>query len=527
MSHTGAPSCFRSMVFSACLVAFLAGVAGLATPSAAGSECKDLASLKVPDTTIKSVEAVAAGAFTPPDGSGGGRGGRSPFANLPAFCRVSAALHPTSDSDIGIELWLPASGWNGKFQAVGQGGLAGNIPYGEMAEALAAHYATSGTDTGHVGSSAEFAIGHREKLIDFAYRAFHELAGKSKTLIAAHYGKTPERSYFNGCSGGGRHGITSAQRYPEDFDGIIAGASTWNQPRMDAARMAVNRFINRSPESQLPPEKFPMVHEAVLKACDMLDGVKDGVIENPTRCKFDLQTIECKGTDAPSCLTAAQVESAKALVSPVTHPKTGAVLFEGHLWPGAELSWSTLSSPKPLGNVLTRLSNIVFQDPNWDYRQFNVETDVDRAYTIDGGLLSSDTYDLRPFFRRGGKLIMWHGWIDPQVTPQNSIIYYSKVREAVGREADNSIALFMLPGVAHCSGGPGPDTFDRMASLEAWVEHGQKPTRIVASRIASGKVERTRPLCPFGQVAKWNGSGSTDDAANFACVAESMDVNRK
>src|SRR5262245_4388229 len=383
MGHIGARSYFRSLVYSACLATCLAGLAGLERTSAAGAECKDLAALKVPDTAIKSAEVVAAGAFTPADGSGGGRSGRSPFANLPAFCRVTAALHPTSDSDIGIELWLPASGWNGKFQAIGQGGLAGNIPYAEMADALAARYATSGTDAGHVGSSAEFVIGHREKLIDFAYRAFHELAAKSKTLITAHYGKAPERSYFNGCSGGGRHGITSAQRYPADFDGIVAGASTWNQPRMDAARMAVNRFINRSPETQLPPEKFPMIHDAVLNACDMLDGVKDGVIENPTRCHFDLQSVQCKEGDAPSCLTAPQVESGKALISPLRHPKTGEVLFEGHLWPGAELSWRTLSDPKPLSNVLTRLSNIVFQDPHWDYRQFNVETDVQHAVDID------------------------------------------------------------------------------------------------------------------------------------------------
>jgi tannase/feruloyl esterase len=528
VGHTGESSSFRPIVLSACLAAGLAGIAGVVTASAAGVECRDLAALKVPDTVITSADVVAAGAFTPPGGAGGGgRGGRSPFANLPAFCRVIASLRPTSDSDIGIELWLPASGWNGKFQAIGQGGLAGDIPYSEMATALAARYATSGTDTGHVGSSAEFAIGHREKLIDFAYRAFHELAGKSKTLITAHYGKTPDRSYFNGCSGGGRHGITSAQRYPTDFDGIIAGASSWNQPRMDAARIAVNRLINRTPEGRLPREKFPMVHEAVLKACDTLDGVKDGIIENPTRCTFDLKTIECKGADSPSCLTPAQVESAKALVTPLRHPKTGAVLFEGHLWPGAELSWGTLSSPEPPGNVMTRMSNFVFKNPKWDINQFNIETDVDLADKLDGGLLRSDNYDLRPFFGRGGKLIMWHGWIDPQVTPQNSIIYYTKVRETVGREADNSIALFMLPGVAHCSGGPGPDTFDRMASLEAWVERGQKPTRIIASRIVAGKVERTRPLCPWGQVAKWNGSGSTDDAANFSCVAESMTVDRK
>lgn len=521
--HTVAPASFRSIVCSTAVAVVLAVVAGVSTPSAAGSECKDLASLSVPQTTVTSAELVAAGTFAPPAGApGAGRGSRSPFADLPAFCRVAATLRPTADSDIKVELWLPASGWNGRYEAIGQGGLAGNIPYGEMAQAVAAHYATSGTDTGHVGDSAEFAIGHREKLVDFAYRAIHEMTAKSKTIITAHYGRSPERSYFNGCSGGGRHGITSAQRYPTDFDGIVAGASSWNQPRMDAARIGVNRIVNRTAESGLPPAKFPMIHEAVLQACDMLDGVRDGVIENPTRCAFDVKTLECKGADGPSCLTPAQVESAKALTSPLRHPRTGAVLFEGHLWPGAELGWATLTQPQPPGNVLTRMKNIVFNDPNWDFRRFNVETDVDLADKLDGGLLASNNFDLRPFFRRGGKLLMWHGWIDQQVTPQNSIVYYTRVRETVGREADDSFVLFMLPGVAHCQGGPGPDSFDRMGSLQAWVEQGQKPTRIVASKMSGGKVERTRPLCPFGQVATWNGKGSTDDAASFACVAQSM-----
>jgi feruloyl esterase len=488
--------------------------------SAAGA-CGDLAKLSVADTTITSAEAVAAGAFTAPRARGGAA---QSFANLPAFCRVAATVRPTSDSDIKIEVWLPASAWNGKFQAVGQGGLAGSIPYPEMAAALIAGYATTGTDTGHVGDSAEFVPGHPEKLIDFAYRAIHEMAVNGKAIVAARYGTAPARSYFNGCSGGGRHGLTSAQRYPADFDGIVAGASTWNQPRMDAARIAVNRIVNRSPESGIPPQKFPMIHEAVLRACDGLDGVKDGVIENPTRCRFDVATLECKGADGPTCLTAPQVESAKALLSPLTHPATGAVLFEGHLWPGAELEWARLSQPEPLSNVLTRIRNITFKNPNWDPRQFNTATDVDLADRVDNGLLASSNFNLAPFFDRGGKLLMWHGWSDPQVTPQNSIIYYNSVLKSVGKNADNSIALFMLPGVSHCQGGPGPDAFDKMSGIEAWVEQGRKPIRFIASHRSNGVVDRTRPLCPYGQVAKWKGTGSTDDAANFSCVAESMDA---
>jgi feruloyl esterase len=489
--------------------------------ASAASSCQDLARLSVADTTITSAEAVAAGAFTPPGGRGGATGG---FANLPAFCRVAATLRPSSDSDIKIEVWLPASGWNGKLQAVGQGGLAGSIPYPEMAAALGAGYATSGTDTGHAGDSAEFVPGHPEKLIDFAYRAIHEMAVKGKAMIAARYGSAPTRSYFNGCSGGGRHGLTSAQRYPADFDGIVAGASSWNQPRMDAARIAVNRIVNRTPESGIPPSKLPMIHDAVLQACDGLDGVKDGVIENPTRCRFDVRTLECTGTDGPTCLTAPQVESARALLSSLRHPTTGAMLFEGHLWPGAELEWGRLSQPEPPNNVLTRIRNITFKNPNWDLRQFNIATDVDLADKVDNGLLASSNFNLEPFFDRGGKLLMWHGWADPQVTPQNSIIYYNSVVKTVGKNAERSIALFMLPGVSHCQGGPGPDTFDKMSGIEQWVEQGKKPTRFIASHRTGGKVDRTRPLCPYGQVAKWKGSGSTEEAVNFSCIAESMET---
>jgi feruloyl esterase len=251
------------------------------------------------------------------------------------------------------------------------------------------------------------------------------------------------------------------------------------------------------------------------------------VIENPTRCRYDYASLLCKGADNPACLTGPQVESAKALVSPLMHPVTGKVLFEGHLWPGAEPEWARLSRPEPLDNVLTRVRNITFRDPHWEPRQFNIATDVDRADTIDKGLLASSNFNLKPFFDRGGKLLMWHGWSDPQVTPQNSIIYYNTVLKTVGSGADQSIALFMLPGVSHCQGGPGPDTFDKMGAMEQWVEHGRRPTRLIAAHMTRGKVDRTRPLCLYGQVARWNGKGSTDDAASFSCVAESMETSAR
>ena len=492
------------------------------TSEVSAATCEDLARAAFPNTRITSAETVAAGSFVPPAPPGANV---APiFKTLPAFCRVRVALTPSSDSDIRTEVWLPAANWNGKLQAVGNGGWAGNIPYPAMAAAVAAGYATTGTDTGHVGNNADFVPGHPEKLVDFGYRAIHEMTVASKAIIRAHYGDLPKVSYFNGCSQGGRQAITSAQRYPQDFDGIVAGASAWNSMRMHGARLVVNRTMNRTPDAVIPPDKYPMIHTAVLNACDGLDGVKDGVIENPTKCSFDFKALECKGEDAASCLTPAQVESARAIVSPVTHPTTGAVLFEGHLWPGAELEWDTIGGPKPLANAVTAVRNVVFNDPSWDPATFTA-ADIDLADRADKDILDSNNANLKPFFDRGGKLLMWHGWADPQVTPQTSTIYFTNVLKTVGRTAEDSIALFMLPGVYHCGGGPGPDRFDRMAAIEQWVEGGRKPTRIVASHQTNGSVDRTRPLCPFGEVARWNGTGSTDEEKNFSCVAETVDTS--
>jgi feruloyl esterase len=306
----------------------------------------------------------------------------------------------------------------------------------------------------------------------------------AKAVIGAHYSSAPRVSYFNGCSQGGRQAITSAQRYPADFDGIVAGAAAWDTMRLHAARLELNRVMNRSSESAIPPSKYPLVHQAVLQACDALDGVKDDVLENPLACRVEFRTLQCNGDDSASCLTAPQVHSASAMLA--------------HLMPGAELRWDVLGAPQPLGNAVTGMKNVKLAD---------------------GAPLESSDPNLAPFFARGGKLLMWHGWADPQVTPQLSVSYYKDVVKTVGAQADDSIALFMMPGVYHCQGGPGPDRFDRMAPLEAWVERGIKPASIVAAHVTDGKVDRTRPLCPFPQVARWTGSGSTDDAANFVCAA--------
>ena len=523
---------FAAVLAGSAILQEPASAAGAAAApiAAASTACENLASIALPHARIDGAEPVAAGAFVAPapargdDAGAGARGaGRgaaaSPFANVPAFCRIRATLTPTSDSDIKAEVWLPASGWNGKYQAVGGGGWAGVVSYAAMAAAVRAGYATSSTDTGHTGGTADFALGHQEKLNDFGYRAVHETTAFAKPIVDAFYGAAPKISFFNGCSTGGRQAITEAQRYPNDFDAIVAGASAWDGMRMHALRVAVSQIINRSADGVIPPGKLPMIHDAVLAACDRLDGVKDGVIENPLQCRFDYATLACKGADGPDCLTPGQVASAKALTSPLTDVRTGKVIDERHLWPGSELGWATLGGAEPLRLSVSGLANILFKDPRWDWRSLEVARDMEKAAKADGGALFSGDPNLAPFFSHGGKLLMYHGWTDQQVTPQTSTIYYEKVVKTVGRDAAaKGIALFMVPGMNHCQGGAGTDTFDKMAAIESWVATGSAPRQIVASHLTNGTVDRTRPLCPFPQIAKYKGAGDTSDAASFTCA---------
>ena len=513
----------QRMAWIIVLVAALTGCAPH-QPSARNQDpCEALRSLTLPGAEVTAAERVAPGALVV--AAADVAEGTQPAVNaalskLPSFCRVKVAAKPGPGSDIRIEVWLPAAGWNGRLQAVGDGGLAGYIPFGLMAPALEGGYATAGTDTGHVGANVDFMPGNLDKLLDFAYRSTHELAKSAKAVIKAHYGRPAQWAYYNACSGGGRHGITSAQRFPEDFDGIVAGAPSWNQARLDAGRIGVNLMVNRTPAHRIPASKYAMVHQAVLQACDRLDGVADGVLENPRACAFDYASLQCRGGDEPSCLTAAQVESARVLTTPFRDAASGRVLMATHLRPGSELSWGTLASPQPLSNSVARVRRLHLKDVNHEFRLENVADDVARAARMDEGRFASDQFDLRPYFSRGGKLLMWHGWSDPQVPAEGSIIYRDGVRQAVGSAADDALALFMLPGVLHCRGGPGADTFDGMAAITAWVEQARKPQRIVASRQVDGRVVATRALCPYPQIARYSGTGATNDAAAFVCAAQ-------
>jgi feruloyl esterase len=509
----------RTIALSAVLALLPSTFATVAVRAAGAATCESLATLVLPQATITSAQTVPAGAFQAPTNS---RGGGRAFASVPSFCRVAATLAPTSDSDIKIEVWLPMSGWNGKFQAVGNGGWAGMISYPALAQAVIGGYAGASTDAGHVGNTAAFAVGHPEKVVDMGFRAVHEMTVKAKLIIDAYYGSAPKTSFWNGCSQGGRQGITEAQRYPADFDAIVAGAPAVNWMLLNGVRMAINLKAHTTPDSYIPPEKYAMVHRAALEACDASDGVTDRVIDDPTHCKFDPQVLECRAGQNENCLTRAQVETARAMYAPLKNPKSGTVIFPALLTPGSESGWGTLAGPEPVGTALDGFKYVVNNDANWDWRKFDAATDIDRGVALDKGVLNSADANLKPFFDRGGKLLMYHGWSDPQVPALNSVDYFDAVLKAVGRQmASRSIQLYMVPGMLHCSGGPGTDSFDKMAAIEQWMRDGSAPAQIVASHFTDGLVDRTRPLCPYGQVARYKGTGSTDDAANFQCAAAS------
>ena len=487
------------------------------SPRAALAACADLAQLVLPATSITTASVVAAGTFKT---GGGPPAAQAAYASLPEFCRVAATLRPSADSDIKIEVWLPTAQWNGRLQAVGNGGWAGNVPYTAMAAALAGGYATAGTDTGHTGGTAAFAVGHPEKVIDMGYRAVHEMTVQAKAIINSFYGRAPQFSIWNGCSTGGRQGMTAAVRYPNDFDAVIAGAPAVNWMNLHAGRMAANRAANRSEAAVIPADKYALVHNAVLAACDANDGVKDGIIENPLSCRFEPRVLQCSGADTSSCLTTAQVETVRGMYSPVLDPRTGQAVLPG-LALGSEPAWATAAGARPVSTALDAFRYLVFENANWDPATFNASTDIERLLRADrNDVLNSSSTDLKAFFDRGGKLLMYHGWSDTQVTPLNSIDYFQKLVARFGPQAvGRSVQLYMVPGMYHCSGGPGTDVFNRVAAMEQWLLAGTAPERIPASRVTNGVVDRTRPLCPFGRVARWTGSGSTDDRANFACVA--------
>lgn len=483
------------------------------------ADCKALASVALSKASVTLAESVAPGAFRPPSSGRGRDGGAppAPFAELPEFCRVVVIAKPAAGSAITIEIWLPATGWNGKFEAVGGQGWAGSIGYAQLRAALRRGYAVSATDSGHAGGDPSFAL-NPDQFADFATRSTHEMAVTGKAVVNAFYGASPRYSYFDGCSTGGRMALTEAQRFPEDFDGIVAGAPANFSSHQAAQMMSVGLTVHKNEASFILPAKLTVLHQAVLNACDARDGVKDGVLENPRACTFNPEVLACRGADGPDCLTSAQVASAQRIYQPVVNPRTKQSIFPG-LARGSELGWSLLAGAQPLAFPREMYQYVFFQDPQWDYRTLNLDTDVARAEKAHGGAMDAIDPDLSAFIKRGGRLLQYHGWSDQAVAPENSIDYYDAVVKRLGGSprVQNAYRLFMVPGMGHCGGGAGPNSFDMLTALERWVEQGEAPARILASRVEEGAVKRSRPLCPFPQTARYTGSGSTDDAANFVC----------
>ena len=511
----------------------------LLTAPLLAATCESLTGLKLTNTTITSAQTVAAGAFTLP---GGSQPGQAPadYKGLPAFCRAQGVIQPSRDSHIEFEVWLPASGWNGRYEGWGNGGFAGSIEYGDLADAVANGYAASSTDTGHKGNviEAKWALGHPEKVTDFGYRAIHVTAEVSKAIISAYSGTAPQHSYFNSCSNGGREALMEAQRYPADYDGILAGAPANYWTHLLASAAVEIRMLG-DPAGYIPAAKLPAIEAATLAACDAQDGVKDGIINEPSRCKFDPAQLLCKGAESAACLTAPQVASLQKLYAGA-RDSSGKPIFPGRV-PGGETGpggWGLwITGPAPGTSLMFGFgtgffTNMVFENAAWDYHSFQADRDTKVADDKLSRALNATDPDLKRFRDRGGKLIVYHGWNDPAISPLNSIDYFRSVQAKMGaKETNGFVRLYLAPGMSHCGGGPGPDSFGQGSvaaadpqhsmskALEGWVENGAAPDKIIASKYKASSVVRTRPLCPYPQVARYNGSGSTDDAASFACVA--------
>jgi feruloyl esterase len=525
---------------SVTLVVALAGITPCAFSSAAAqvaprtaADCERLRSLTLDHTTISVAEQVS-GTFTIP-------GARDTIGNLPALCRVAGEIRPTSDSRIAFEVWLPLTTWNGKLAGVGNGGWAGTITYSgppiaSLSDQVRRGYAVASTNTGHEGDGGEarFAFGHPERLADFGWRAVHEMTLKAKAVTQAFYGRPPQRAYWIGCSTGGKQALTEAQRFPEDYDGIIAGAPANNwAPLMTATAAQTLAAIGESASYLLGPARR-LLYNAIMKACDALDGVEDRTLEDPRRCKFDPASLQCSTTHADSsCLTSVQVIAAKRIYAGPDDPANGRKISPG-LSLGSELGWGAFATPdRPFAIPFSYYRWLVVADSTWDWRSFDLANPRFHQAWVDANrkfapVLPATDPNLRAFRARGGKLIHYHGWNDQLITPQNSVDYYTSVIafEASGRrdsaatlaDVQGSYRLFMVPGMTHCGGGNGPNVFDMERALEDWVERGVAPDSVIAEhRTPNGVPDRRRPLCVFPKVAVYKGDGDSNVEASFTC----------
>jgi pimeloyl-ACP methyl ester carboxylesterase len=480
---------------------------GLASPAV--EDCERLAEVELGEVTTVSAFLVTSGSAADQVG-------------LPEFCRVALTVDPA----VNIELWLPTDGYNSRFQGVGGGGYAGAINFGSMAEALRAGYATASTDTGHVGQddldgsfalSADGAL-NMPLIEDFASRSLIQLTEKSESLIEEFYGESADYAYWNGCSTGGREGLMLAQRYPEGYDGILAGAPAINWERFIPALLWPQIVMNEELGAPVEACKLAEATNAAVEACDALDGVSDGILDDPRECDFD--PISLVGIDMP-CGVFTETDAA-VIQSIWDGPRSsdGEFLWYG-LAPGAPLDAVAGSSPFPIG--LVHHQAWVQQDPAFDWHTLGYEGFEDAFRTsqeLFHDVIGTDDPDLSSFRDAGGKVLMWHGWYDELIFPEGTIDYYERVLDTMGDPQDVAefARLFMVPGMFHCGGGPGLTEFDGLDALVDWVETGQAPEAITASRVEGGEATATRPLCPYPTVANYDGTGDPDQASSFDCT---------
>jgi feruloyl esterase len=500
------------------------------------ADCSSLKSLHLENTTITLAESVTSGSLLIP--------GNAPIGGLPTLCRVAGILRPTSDSIIHFELWLPAQDWNGRFLGVGNGGFAGTIYYSQLAAYVKRGFAAAGSDAGHQAEAtdASWAFGHPEKIKDFGWRAVHLTRLRSAEIIAAFYGKHDQKAYFDSCSDGGREALMEAQRFPEDYDGILAGAPANAWTTMVASGVSGMQVRQLDPHAYFSDFKLPAIQKAALDACDALDGVKDGIINDPSKCHFDPQALLCKSGDELDCLTAPQIQSLKSIYSGSKDAR-GKNVFPGFT-PGDETGWAAwVIGQDPTGASAFRYIENYFRymitgDPKWSAATANLETSLRQSREKGAADLDATSADLGKFAAHGGKLILYHGWNDQAISPWNTINYYKSVELKMGADkADSFVRLYMAPGVEHCAGGPGPSSFGQFGletvkgpkyglfdSLVDWVEKGAPDDDITATKYGADekgapKVVMTRPLCAYPKVAKYSGTGDSNDASSFTCSA--------
>lgn len=506
-------------------VVVLAISAFIYVPSVLAASCESLASMALPDGKITSATLVPAGGFTPPGAGGplsGGPGGMAVFKNAPAFCRVTATLTPTTDSDIKVEVWMPAEKWNGKLIGTGNGVWAGSISYSSLAEPLARGYATVATDTGHVGSGmdAKFAAGHREKLVDFGHRAIHEMTVTAKSVLAAYYGRKEQRSLWVSCSTGGRQGLMEAYRYPGDYDGISSMAPANGMVPLMISSFWTSQAAIKDDAHRLSPVQLAMVHKAYVAQCDEKDGLKDGIVSDPERCSFDPGSLQCAAGASNGCLTAAQVQTLRDIYAGPKNSRTGKQIYAG-FQPGSEQQMMMLISGKePFPVSTSYFRDVVFSNPQWDFRTYDYDKDVDASMKAGSEIMDVPSDGMARFFQGGGKLLLSHGWSDGVIPAPNTVAFYKAMTARMDpKKAAGSVRLFMIPGMGHCGGGDAPTVTDMISVIDQWVETGKAPESVVVSNPPNQK-PMSRLLCPYPQIPKYKGTGSTDEAASFTCAAK-------